>query len=123
MIAPGPVVGMTVSAAPGQPRSNWLSADDLFMSVTAYAFLASYQAYYLLDKIGSAPGRRSAADISRHTHPVCRHNRRRSSLSIAPAIASAILALGGGSYGVLYAVAGLCAVIGASAVLPVKRVR
>jgi MFS family permease len=43
--------------------------------------------------------------------------------SIAPAIAPVILALGGGSYGVLYAVAGLCAVIGAFAVLPVKRVR
>jgi hypothetical protein len=43
--------------------------------------------------------------------------------SIAPAIVPAILALGGGSYGVLYAVAGLCAVIGAFAVLPVKRVR
>ena len=43
--------------------------------------------------------------------------------SFAPAIVPAILALGGGSYGVLYAVAGLCAVIGAFAVLPVKRVR
>jgi MFS family permease len=43
--------------------------------------------------------------------------------SIAPAIAPAILALGGGSYGVLYAVAGLCAIAGAFAVLPVKRVR
>jgi MFS family permease len=43
--------------------------------------------------------------------------------SIAPAIAPVILALGGGSYGVLYAVAGLCAVIGAFAVLPVKHVR
>ena len=43
--------------------------------------------------------------------------------SIAPAITPAILAMGGGSYGVLYAVAGLCAIIGAFAVLPVKRVR
>ena len=43
--------------------------------------------------------------------------------SIAPAIAPAILAAGGGSYGVLYTVAGLCAIIGAFAVLPVKRVR
>lgn len=43
--------------------------------------------------------------------------------SIAPAIAPVILALGGGSYGVLYAVAGLCAIAGAFAVLPVKRVR
>ena len=30
--------------------------------------------------------------------------------SVAPAIAPAILAIGGGSYGVLYAVAGVCAV-------------
>jgi hypothetical protein len=43
--------------------------------------------------------------------------------TIAPAIAPAILAAGGGSYGVLYTVAGLCAVIGAFAILPVKRVR
>jgi MFS family permease len=43
--------------------------------------------------------------------------------SIAPGIAPAILAIGGGSYGVLYAVAGLCAVIGAVAILPVRRVR
>src|SRR5499427_2483765 len=43
--------------------------------------------------------------------------------SIAPAIAPVILSMGGGSYGVLYAVAGLCAIIGAFAVLPVKRVR
>jgi MFS family permease len=43
--------------------------------------------------------------------------------SIAPAIAPAILAIGGGSYGVLYAVAGVCAIIGAVAILPVKGVR
>ena len=43
--------------------------------------------------------------------------------SIAPAIAPAILALGGGSYGVLYMVAGLCAIPGAAAILPVRRVR
>ncbi len=43
--------------------------------------------------------------------------------SVAPAIAPAILVIGGGSYGVLYAVAGACAVIGAAAILPVKRVR
>ncbi len=43
--------------------------------------------------------------------------------SVAPAVAPAILAVGGGSYGVLYAVAGACAVIGAGAVLQVKRVR
>ena len=43
--------------------------------------------------------------------------------SIAPAVAPAILAIGGGSYGVLYAVAGLCAVVGAFAILPVRRAR
>jgi MFS family permease len=43
--------------------------------------------------------------------------------SVAPALAPAVLAIGGGSYGVLYAVAGVCAVIGAVAILPVKRVR
>jgi predicted MFS family arabinose efflux permease len=43
--------------------------------------------------------------------------------SIAPAIAPVILAVGGGSYGVLYAVAGVCAIIGAAAILPVKGVR
>jgi MFS family permease len=43
--------------------------------------------------------------------------------SIAPGIAPAILAVGGGSYGVLYGVAGVCAIIGAAAILPVKRVR
>ena len=43
--------------------------------------------------------------------------------SIAPAIAPAILVIGHGSYGVLYAVAGVSAIIGAAAILPVKRVR
>jgi hypothetical protein len=43
--------------------------------------------------------------------------------SIAPAIAPAILVIGGGSYGVLYMVAGVCAIIGAAAILPVRRVR
>ena len=43
--------------------------------------------------------------------------------SIAPAIAPVILAIGGGSYGVLYAVAGVCALLGAAAILPVKGVR
>ena len=42
--------------------------------------------------------------------------------SIAPAIAPAILAIGKG-YGALYAVAGVCAVIGAIAILRVRGVR
>jgi hypothetical protein len=33
------------------------------------------------------------------------------------------LAISSGSYGVLYAVAGICAIIGGAAILPVKRVR
>jgi len=43
--------------------------------------------------------------------------------SIAPAIAPAILAISSGSYTVLFAVAGICAIIGGAAILPVKRVR
>ncbi|MDQ1628987.1 MAG: hypothetical protein QOI54_2731 [Actinomycetota bacterium] len=43
--------------------------------------------------------------------------------SVAPAIAPAILGVSGGSYGVLYAVAGVSAVLGAAAVLPVRGVR
>jgi MFS family permease len=43
--------------------------------------------------------------------------------SVAPAIAPVILAIGAGSYGVLYAVAGVCAIVGAVAILPVKGVR
>jgi MFS family permease len=43
--------------------------------------------------------------------------------SIAPAIAPAVLAIGHGSYGTLYAVAGVFAITGAAAILPVRRVR
>jgi len=43
--------------------------------------------------------------------------------SLAPALAPAILAVGGGSYGVLYAVAGGCALLAAGAILRVKGVR
>jgi MFS family permease len=41
--------------------------------------------------------------------------------SVAPAIAPVVLAMGGG-YGLLYAVAGGCAVLGAFVILPVRRV-
>jgi MFS family permease len=41
--------------------------------------------------------------------------------SIAPAIAPAILAVTSGSYGALYAVAGVCALLGAVFILPVRR--
>jgi MFS family permease len=43
--------------------------------------------------------------------------------SIAPAIAPVILAIGNGGYGLLYAVAGVCAVIGAVAIWRVKGVQ
>jgi MFS family permease len=43
--------------------------------------------------------------------------------SVAPGIAPAILAVGDGSYGVLYAVAGVGAILGAVAIVPVKGVR
>ena len=43
--------------------------------------------------------------------------------SIGPAIGSVILAISGGNYSVLYAVGGVCAIVGAAAILPVKRVR
>jgi MFS family permease len=43
--------------------------------------------------------------------------------AIAPAIAPVILVIGSGSYGVLYGVAGACALIGAIAIVPVKGTR
>jgi MFS family permease len=43
--------------------------------------------------------------------------------SIAPGIAPAILAIGSGNYGLLYAVAGVCAVLGAAAILPMRGIR
>ena len=42
---------------------------------------------------------------------------------VAPALAPGILALGNGSYAVLYTAAGLSATLGAAAILGVKRVR
>ena len=53
----------------------------------------------------------------------CRRDRRPGGHSIAPAGAPAILAIGSGNYGVLYAVAGIFAIIGAVAILPVRGVR
>jgi MFS family permease len=43
--------------------------------------------------------------------------------SIGPALAPLVLAIGSGSYQVLYAVAGVCAFVGAAAILPVRKVR
>jgi MFS family permease len=43
--------------------------------------------------------------------------------TLAPAVAPALLAVGGGSYAVLYTVAGAFALLGAAAILPVRGVR
>jgi MFS family permease len=43
--------------------------------------------------------------------------------ALAPALAPAVLGLGGGSYALLYTIAGVCAVTGAIAILPVRGVR
>jgi len=43
--------------------------------------------------------------------------------SIGPALAPLVLAIGSGSYQVLYAVAGVCALLGAAAILPVRKIR
>jgi MFS family permease len=43
--------------------------------------------------------------------------------SLAPASAPVVLAIGGGNFGVLYAAAGICAIIAAVAILPVRGVR
>jgi MFS family permease len=188
------------------PDFAWAFASR-FMIVLAYAFLTTYQAYYLLDRIGSAEadvphqiflgtlvqsavlvaaslisgmfsdrtGRRKifvftasivyslamfviaiatdfngflvgmaigglgfgmymAVDLALVADVLPDRNKAAKDLgvlniagalpsSIAPAIAPAILAIGGGSYALLYAVAGVCAVLGAVAILPVKGVR
>jgi MFS family permease len=192
------------------PRSSpafaWAFASR-FMFVLAYAFLATYQAYYLLDKIGSAEdevphqiflgtltqsvvlvaasllagrlsdrtGRRKifvatasvvyglalfmvarASDVSGFLVGMAigglgfgvymavdlalvvdvlpdKDNVAKDlgvlniagalPFSVAPAIAPAVLSIGSGNYGVLYAFAGVCAVVGAFTILPVKSVR
>ena len=63
-----------------------------------YAFLVTYQAYYLLDKTGTAK-----AEVPQQ-------------IFLGALVQS-------GSFGVLYAVAGVSAIIGAVTILPVKRVR
>jgi MFS family permease len=200
-------VARTFYVAPRKsPDFAWAFASR-FMFVLAYAFLVTYQAYYLLDKIGSAKadvphqiflgtlaqsvvivaasliggrvsdrtGRRKVfvltaaivyglaifviaiasnfngflvgmaitglgfgmyvavdlalvADVLPDKQSVAKdlgvfNIAGALPFSIAPAIAPVILALGGGSYGVLYAVAGVCALIAAVAILPVKGVR
>ncbi len=188
------------------PDFSW-AFTSRFMFVMAYAFLVTYQAYYLLDKIGTAKadvpqqiflgtlvqaavvvaasliggkvsdrtGRRkifvlaasivyglalfviaiasnfsgflvgmaicglgfgvyAAVDLALVVDVL--HDNRSAAkdlgvfniagalpFSLAPAIAPAILVIGGGSYGVLYAVAGLCAIIGAFAIVRVQSVR
>jgi MFS family permease len=187
------------------PDFAWAFASR-FMFVLAYAFMTTYQAYYLLDKIGSAQadvprqiflgtltqsvfivaasmiggrlsdrtGRRKifvvtasivyglamfvvavvsdfngflvgmaigglgfgiyvAVDLALVADVLPGHDTAKDlgvfniaaalPYSVAPAIAPAILAVGSGGYGVLYAVAGVSAIIGAFAILPVKGVR
>jgi MFS family permease len=187
------------------PDFAWVFASR-FLFVLAYAFLATYQAYYLLDHLGSTEtqvphqiflatliqsavivgasivcgrlsdliGRRKifvlsasvvyglalfviawastfdqflvgmaigglgfgaymAVDLALVADVLPEQNRAKDlgvlniaaalPFSIAPAIAPAILALASGSYSVLYAVAGLCACVGAFAILPVRTVR
>ncbi|MDQ1616347.1 MAG: hypothetical protein QOJ60_2286, partial [Actinomycetota bacterium] len=188
------------------PDFAWAFASR-FMFVLAYAFLATYQAYYLLDKIGSAEddvphqiflgtltqsvvlvaaslfcgrlsdrtGRRKifvatasivyglalfmvarasdvngflvgmaigglgfgtymAVDLALVVDVLPDKSNAAKDLgvlniagalpfSVAPAIAPAVLSIGSGSYGVLYAFAGVCAIIGAFTILPVKSVR
>jgi MFS family permease len=188
------------------PDFAWAFASR-FMFLLAYAFLATYQAYYLLDKIGSAradvpqqiflgtlvqsvvviaasliggrlsdrSGRRKrfvfagsivygaalfviatasnfngflvgmaisglgfgvytavdlalVVDVLPHRHDNAKdlgvfNIAGALPFSIAPAIAPAILTIGNGGYGLLYAVAGCCAVIGALAIWRVKGVR
>lgn len=190
------------------PRRNpdfaWAFASR-FLVVLAYAFLTTYQAYYLLEKIGSAEadvphqiflgtlaqavvvipasviggrlsdrtGRRkifvgtaaivygvamfavavasdfdgflvgmaigglgfgvyAAVDLALVADVLPEHDNAKDlgvfniaaalPFSVAPAIAPAVLALGHSNYGVLYAVAGGCALAGAAAILPVRRV-
>ena len=188
------------------PDFAWAFASR-FMFVLAYAFLATYQVYYLLDKIGSAEadvprqiflgtlvqsavvvaaslvggrlsdrtGRRklfvltasvvyglamfalaiagsfngflvgmaigglgfgvyTAVDLALVVDVLPDNDNAAKDLgvlniagalpfSVAPGIAPAILAFRNGSYGVLYAVAGVWAMLGAAAILPVKGVR
>ena len=188
------------------PDFAWAFASR-FMFVLAYAFLTTYQAYYLLDKLGSAeadvpqqiflgtlvqsvvvvavaprwPALRpdgATEDLRPDARRSCTGSRCSSSpspatstgswsawpsadsasamyvavdlalvvdvlpdeatrakdlgvlniagalpYSVAPAIAPVILVIGGGSYGVLYAVAGACVIGGGVAILPVQRVR
>jgi MFS family permease len=121
------------------PRKNpdfaWAFASR-FLLVLAYAFLTTYQAYYLLDQIGS-----TAADVPQQVFlgtltqavvlvaasvvggRLSDRTGRRKVFVLIPAIAPVILAVGHGSYGVLYAVAGACAILGGAAILPVQRVR
>lgn len=96
------------------PDFAWAFASR-FMFVLAYAVLTTYQVYYRLDKIGSAE-----ADVPRQ---IFLGTLVQSVVVVAPGIASAVLAPGNGSYGVLYAVAGIWAIIGAVAILPVKGIR
>ena len=73
MVAPG--IRRTFYLSPRKnPDFSWAFASR-FMFVMAYAFLVTYQAYYLLDKIGTRQGRCAGADIPGHTRPGRRRRR------------------------------------------------
>jgi hypothetical protein len=140
------------------------------MFVLAYAFLTTYQVYYLLDTIGSAEadvprqiflgtlvqsvvvaanfdgflvgmaigglgfGVYTAVDFALVVDVLPDSDNAAKDLGVlniagalpfplGPGIAPAILAFGNGSYGVLYAVAGVWAILAAVAILPVQGVR
>ena len=61
------------------PRANpdfaW-AFTSRFMLVMAYAFLVTYQAYYLIDEVGSLAERRRPPDLPRHAGPVRRPDHR-----------------------------------------------
>src|SRR5207302_1363127 len=104
------------------PDFAWAFASR-FMFLMAYALLTTYEAFFLLGKIGSA-----VADVLPSEDTVAKdlgvfNIAGALPFSIAPAGAPAILAIGGGNYAVLYAAAGIFAIIGAAAILPVRGVR
>jgi hypothetical protein len=78
---------------------------------------------------GSVIAERTAREVSARCHdeqakpPAGQGRQRRDRGAVAPGAASAILAMASGSYGVLYTVAGVWAMLGAVAILPVKGVR
>ncbi len=74
----------------------------------------------LRQDLGGAAGANAAALVVTGASHVAIYNW---TFLLSQSLMPAILVIGGGSYGVLYMVAGVCAIIGAAAILPVRRVR